>query len=93
MATGQLSERKEAILRALVRHHIRTGEAVGSEAIVQASGLGVSSATIRNELAALEEMGFLAQPHASAGRMPTDLAYRYYVNLLPARPRLKKSKS
>src|SRR5947208_11561926 len=85
----ELSERKAAILRALVRHYIRTGEPVGSEALTAAAGLRVSSATIRNELAALEELGYLTQPHTSAGRAPTDLAYRYYVDLLPARPRLR----
>ncbi len=89
MATRELTERKAAILRALVTVYIRTGEPVGSEAIAQASGLGVSSATIRNELVSLEEMGYLMQPHTSAGRAPTDLAYRYYVDLLPARPRLR----
>ncbi len=87
----ELSERKAEILRALVRHYIRTGEPVGSEALASAFDLGVSSATIRNELAALEELGFLSQPHTSAGRAPTDLAYRYYVDLLPARPRLRDS--
>ena len=85
----QLSKRKAAILRALVQHYIRTGEPVGSEALAQASGLRVSSATIRNELASLEELGFLTQPHTSAGRAPTDLAYRYYVDLLPTRSRLR----
>ncbi len=89
MATRELTERKASILRALVTVYIRTGEPVGSEAIAHASGLGVSSATIRNELVALEEMGYLMQPHTSAGRAPTDLAYRYYVDLLPARPRLR----
>src|SRR5437762_6855614 len=84
-----LSDRKAAILRALVRHYIRTGEPVGSEVLAQSSGLGVSSATIRNELAALEEMGYLTQPHTSAGRVPTDLGYRYFVDLLPSRTRLK----
>jgi heat-inducible transcriptional repressor len=85
----ELSERKAEILRALVTVYIRTGEPVGSEAIAVASGLGVSSATIRSELSALEDMGYLMQPHTSAGRAPTDLAYRYYVDLLPARPRLR----
>ena len=87
--TGELSGRKQAILRTLVRQFIRTGEPVGSEVIVSAAHLGVSSATIRNELAALEEMGYLMQPHTSAGRMPTDLGYRYYVDLLPSNPRLR----
>jgi heat-inducible transcriptional repressor len=89
--TTQLSERKAAILRALVRHYIHTGEPVGSEALATESGLSVSSATIRNELAALEELGYLTQPHTSAGRAPTDLAYRYYVDLLPTRTRLRDS--
>ena len=84
-----LSDRKAAILRALVQHYIRTGEPVGSEALAQAAGLKVSSATIRGELAALEDLGFLTQPHTSAGRAPTELAYRYYVDLLPTRPRLR----
>ena len=85
----ELTERKAAILRALVRQYIRTGEPVGSEALAAASGLRVSSATIRNELASLEELGYLTQPHTSAGRAPTDLAYRYYVDVLPARTRLR----
>jgi heat-inducible transcriptional repressor len=87
--TGELSERKAALLRDLVRLYIRTGEPVGSEALVAGSGLKVSSATIRNELAALEEMGYLTQPHTSAGRMPTDRGYRYFVDLLPTRIRLR----
>jgi heat-inducible transcriptional repressor len=85
ISSRELSERKAAILRALVRQYIKTGEPVGSEAINQAASLGVSGATIRNELAALEEMGYLVQPHPSAGRVPTDLAYRTYVDLLPVR--------
>ena len=87
--TGELSERKAALLRDLVRLFIRTGEPVGSEALSASTQLGVSSATIRNELAALEEMGYLTQPHTSAGRMPTDRGYRYFVDMLPARTRLK----
>lgn len=89
MTTPELSPRKGAILMALVEQYIRSGEPVGSEAVATASALGVSSATIRNELAALEEMGYLTQPHTSAGRTPTDLAYRYYVNLLPPTSRLR----
>jgi heat-inducible transcriptional repressor len=85
----ELSGRKAAILRALVQLYIRTGEPVGSEALASSAGLSVSSATIRNELAALEEMGYLTQPHTSAGRAPTDLAYRSYVDMLPARPKLR----
>jgi heat-inducible transcriptional repressor len=88
-APRELSERKATILRALVRLYIRTGEPVGSEALAASAGLGVSSATIRNELASLEEMGYLTQPHTSAGRAPTDLAYRSYVDMLPSKPRLR----
>src|SRR5919204_4091131 len=87
----ELSDRKAEILRALVRHYIRTGEPVGSESLAGAAGLLVSSATIRNELAALEELGYLTQPHPSAGRVPTDMAYRSYVDLLPSRPRLREA--
>jgi heat-inducible transcriptional repressor len=86
---GTLNERKARILHVLVQHHIRTGEAVGSEVIAGTAGLGVSSATIRNELAALEEMGYLVQPHTSAGRVPTHLAYRHYVDMLPNRLRVR----
>jgi heat-inducible transcriptional repressor len=89
--TARLSERKATILRALVTHFIRTGEPVGSEVLSAASGLSVSSATIRNELAALEEMGYLTQPHTSAGRIPTDLGYRLFVDSLPARTRLREA--
>jgi heat-inducible transcriptional repressor len=88
---GRLSERKATILRALVSQYIRTGEPVGSEVLASASGLSVSSATIRNELAALEEMGYLTQPHTSAGRIPTDIGYRQFVDSLPARTRLRET--
>jgi heat-inducible transcriptional repressor len=88
---GELSERKKAILRALVELYIRTGEPVGSEALSSAAGLQVSSATIRNELSSLEELGYLTHPHTSAGRVPTDLGYRHYVDLLPARSRLRET--
>jgi heat-inducible transcriptional repressor len=90
MATRELTERKAAILRALVQLYIRSGEPVGSEAVSAASSLGVSSATIRNELAALEELGYLSQPHTSAGRVPTDRGYRVFVDALPARTRLRE---
>ena len=75
-----LDERKSAILQALVEEHIRTGEPVSSRAILDRSGLAVSSATVRNELVRLEQDGFAEQPHTSAGRVPTDKAYRYYVD-------------
>lgn len=76
------------MLRAVVTDHIRTGEPVGSGAVAARHGLGVSSATIRNDMASLEEMGYLTQPHTSAGRIPTDLGYRFYVDGLPMRPTL-----
>jgi heat-inducible transcriptional repressor len=78
-----LGERKAAVLRAVVEEYVRTGEPVGSETVSDHSDLGVSSATIRNELSALEEMGYLGHPHTSAGRVPTDLGYRHFVNGLP----------
>ncbi|MFN2545365.1 MAG: heat-inducible transcriptional repressor HrcA [Actinomycetota bacterium] len=84
-----LNPRKAAVLRAVVEEYVRSGEPVGSETIAERHRLGVSSATIRNEMAALEEMGFLMHPHTSAGRIPTDLGYRSYVDSLPARERLR----
>jgi heat-inducible transcriptional repressor len=86
---SDLGSRKSAILRAVVEEYVRSGEPVGSETIAERSGLGVSSATIRNEMAALEEMGFLSHPHTSAGRIPTDAGYRHYVDSLPAGGRLR----
>ena len=81
----ELGPRKGAVLNAVVEEYVRSGEPVGSETIAESSGLGVSSATIRNEMAALEELGFLSHPHTSAGRIPTDTGYRHYVDTLPAR--------
>src|SRR2546428_9296516 len=86
---GELGQRKAVVLRAVVEEYVRTGEPVGSETIAERYGLGVSPATIRNEMAALEELGFLTHPHTSAGRIPTDLGYRSYVDALPARGRLR----
>lgn len=83
-----LEERRNEILRALVEEHIRSGEPVSSRTIAELTDLGVSTATIRNELAALEREGFVVQPHTSAGRVPTSSAYRYYVDHLgPSRLR------
>ena len=75
-------DRSRRILAALVREYIATGEPVPSSQLASVAGLGVSSATVRNELARLEEEGFLQQPHTSAGRIPTDRGYRFYVDLL-----------
>ena len=83
-----ISERKKRILAAVVDEYIATAEPVGSKLIAQKSGLSVSSATIRNELAELTSMGYLEQPHTSAGRIPTAQGYRMYVNELMDRHRL-----
>ena len=83
-----VSERKKKILAAVVDEYIHTAEPVGSKAIAEHAGLGCSSATIRNELAELVSMGYLEQPHTSAGRVPTPLGYRMYVNELMERQRL-----
>ena len=82
-----LNEREEKILDAVIRTYVETAEPAGSRTVAKRFGLGVSAATIRNAMADLEEKGFLFHPHTSAGRIPTDLAYRYYVNTLmqPAR--------
>lgn len=77
-----LDARKQEILRAVIHAYIDDAEPVGSERIAHGVRLHVSPATIRNEMAALEELGFLSHPHTSAGRVPTDRAYRFYVNTL-----------
>jgi heat-inducible transcriptional repressor len=77
-----LDERKAAILSAVVQEYISTALPVGSSHIAAASGIGVSSATVRNEMAVLEQEGYLAQPHTSAGRIPTDKGYRFFVDHL-----------
>ena len=81
-----LTERRRTILKVVVQEYIRTAQPVSSGRIEALSGLGVSSATIRNELVTLEEMGYLAQPHTSGGRVPTDRGYRYYVEGLMDEP-------
>ena len=83
-----ISERKKKILGALVDEYIKTAEPVGSKAIASISGLGCSSATIRNELAELTALGYLEQPHTSAGRIPTPAGYRRYVNELMEKQKL-----
>jgi heat-inducible transcriptional repressor len=89
MVERELGTRKTEVLRAVVEEFVRTGEPVGSETIAEHAGLGVSSATIRNELAALEELGYLSHPHTSAGRIPTDAGYRKYVDALPSGGRMR----
>lgn len=74
-----LTERQGHLLEALIREYIRTAEPVASERLAARFRISASSATIRNEMAALEEAGFLSQPHTSAGRIPTEQGYRYYI--------------
>jgi heat-inducible transcriptional repressor len=88
----EAKERSRRVLAALVREYIVTGEPVPSAQLASAAGVGVSSATVRNMLARLEAEGFLQQPHTSAGRIPTDLGYRFYVDLLlESKPSIRTS--
>ena len=82
MSAVPLNEREQKILEAVIRTYVETAEPAGSRTVAKRFGLGVSAATIRNAMADLEEKGFLYHPHTSAGRIPTDLAYRYYVDAL-----------
>ena len=77
---GGIDERKAAVLRAIVSHYVGSGEPVGSKTIVDRFRLGVSAATVRNDMGVLEEGGYIYQPHTSAGRIPTDRGYRYFVD-------------
>ena len=96
----ELDERKMKILKAIISTYLETGDPVGSRTIAKDSDLHLSSATIRNEMADLEELGYILQPHTSAGRIPSDLGYRYYVNCLMeendetliSAPQIKESK-
>ena len=87
---GDLSERKKMILRAIVEAHIDKGEPVGSKYLTQEKSISCSPATVRNEMAELEEMGYLEQPHTSAGRVPSEMGYRFYVDSLMHGYRLTK---
>ncbi len=78
----QMTPRRQAVLGLVVRSYIEKGLPVGSKAFVETYGLDISAATIRNEMAALEEMGYLTHPHTSAGRVPTDVGYRFFVQHL-----------
>ncbi len=86
-----LSERKKMILKAIIDLHIKHGEPVGSKFLVSNNNIQASSATIRNEMAELEDLGYLEQPHTSAGRVPSELGYRFYVNSLMQKYRLTQS--
>jgi len=79
---SDLDARKATILEAVVAEHIDTAQPVGSSSVAHSADLGVSPATVRSEMVALEREGYLAQPHTSAGRVPTDKGYRYFVDHL-----------
>ncbi|KAI4443815.1 Heat-inducible transcription repressor HrcA [Schaedlerella arabinosiphila] len=79
---AELSERKHTILRAIIQNYLETGEPVGSRTLSKSTDLKLSSATIRNEMADLEDLGYIFQPHTSAGRIPSDKGYRLYVDML-----------
>ena len=85
----ELTDRQKEILRHIVGEYVRTAAPVSSEAIARRQGLAVSSATVRNEMAVLEESGYVSHPHTSAGRVPTDLGYRYFVQYLLGRSELE----
>ena len=84
MIVMELDERKVRILKAIVSNYLETGEPVGSRTISKLADMNVSPATIRNEMSDLEELGYICQPHASAGRVPTDAGYRFYVDSIMA---------
>ena len=86
----ELDERKVKILQAIIKTYLETGEPVGSRTISKMEGLNLSSATIRNEMADLEEMGYILQPHTSAGRIPSDAGYRLYVDQMMAEKALER---
>ena len=78
----ELNERKQKILEAIIQTYMETGEPVGSRTVSKYADMNLSSATIRNEMSDLEEMGYILQPHTSAGRIPSDKAYRLYVDTM-----------
>jgi heat-inducible transcriptional repressor len=89
--TGELSARQRKILKLIVQDYVKTGRAVGSKALIDRYKLDVSPATVRNDMGVLEEQEFLRHPHTSAGRVPTDSGYRYYVEHLLGNPRVPLS--
>ncbi|MCU0509864.1 MAG: HrcA family transcriptional regulator, partial [Anaerolineae bacterium] len=78
----EMTPRRQAVLGLIIRSYVERGMPVGSKTFVQSYGLDISPATIRNEMAALEDMGYLTHPHTSAGRIPTESGYRYFVEHL-----------
>src|ERR1035437_6967200 len=88
-----LEDRQKVILKAIVDDYIATAEPIGSNALLQRNNFNVSSATIRGEMAELEENGYLIHPHTSAGRIPTDKGYREYVDNLMTIPEMTKEEA
>lgn len=88
---SRLNERKKLILKAIIEAHVKEGEPVGSKYLTQNKQIALSSATIRNEMSELEEMGYLEQPHTSAGRVPSEHGYRFYVNSLMQKYRMSQN--
>src|SRR3982751_113501 len=93
MASEELSKRELRVLDAVIRSYVETAEPAGSRTLSRRFGLGVSPATIRNTMSDLEEKGFLFHPHTSAGRVPTNKAYRLYVDSLLTFPPIKTSET
>ena len=89
--SGELSARQQKILKLIVQDYVRTGRAVGSKSLIDRYKLEVSPATVRNDMGVLEELAYLQHPHTSAGRVPTDSGYRYYVENLLGTPRVPVS--
>src|SRR5499425_3959518 len=89
MASQQLTDRERRVLEAVIQSYVETAEPAGSRTISRRFGLGVSPATIRNTMSDLEEKGYLFHPHTSAGRVPTNKAYRAYVDSLLSLPALR----
>src|SRR5919206_4519335 len=91
MSVPSLTERERRVLEAVIQAYVETAQPAGSRSLAHRFGLGVSPATIRNTMSDLEEKGYLFHPHASAGRVPTDVAYRVYVDSLMRVPALPDS--
>src|SRR5882724_8494162 len=91
--TTPLTDRERQVLEAVIETYVQTAEPAGGRTIARRFRIGLSAATIRNTMSDLEEKGYLYHPHTSAGRIPTDLAYRVYVNSLMHPPRVSASES
>lgn len=86
-----MQERKEQLLKLIIENYIETAEPVGSQFLIEEAGLEMSGATVRNEMRELEEAGYLMHPHTSAGRIPTEAGYRYYIEQFLHEPKPKKA--